>query len=193
LEALRNTKPSLRRSAVARAVTQAIQGDSVIVNQFLRICFNVLQTMRLHPDRDEMILAVYQAAVNPERIDAEKFKSFSHRVHELLSLPALVITSKAAGIMVGNSNTFCRARTISEVRPVFTEEEVLKPKAAIVVHQLNVIFHSGPKLDENEFFVTLNSEDLVKLKNVIDRALRKDREIVSVLRDGVQLLSENQP
>lgn len=93
--------------------------------------------------------------------------------------------------MVGNANTFCRARTISEVRPVFTEGDALKPEAAIIVHQLNIVFHSGPKLDENEFFVTLDSEDLIALKNVVDRALRKDKEIVGVLREGIHLLVEN--
>jgi hypothetical protein len=191
LEALRDAQPSLQRSVLARAVTQAIQGNSAVVNQVLRIYFTVLRTVRLGEDLDEMISAVYQAAVSHEPTDAEKFKNFSRRVHRLLSLRSLVITSKAAGVMVGNANTFCRARTISEVRPVFTEGDALKPEAAIIVHQLNIVFHSGPKLDENEFFVTLDSEDLIALKNVVDRALRKDKEIVGVLREGIHLLVEN--
>jgi hypothetical protein len=190
LSALKDAKPTLQRKTLVDAITKAIGGDRSVVNDILRIFFNVLFTVRSREDLKERIEEVYHVAVGSEASDADKLKAFSERVMQLVSLRAMVITGKALRVKLSNSNTFCRARTVSEVRPVFAEQ-TLKPEAAIIVHQLSIVFHTGPEMDEDEFFVTLDAGDLESLRKVIERALTKEKEIAGTLGEGIQLLVES--
>ena len=169
--------------------SRRVERDRSLVDQVLRIFFNVLKTLRAKGDLEETIQALYQAAIGQATGDADKLKGFQHRVKELASIPSLVITAKALGVLAANANTFCRARTVSEVRPIFTEDAL--SRRAVIVHQLGIIVHSGPKLEENQFFVTMDADDLEDLKHVITRALDKNKEIVRLMQDRVQLLTEN--
>ncbi len=189
LSALKDAKPTLRRKALADTITTAIHGDREVVNSILRIFFNVLITIRSKDDSQEQIDALYHAAAGSSASDADKLKEFGERVMQIISLPALAITGKALRIKLANTNSFCRASTTSEIRPVFAYQ-TLKPEAAIIVHQLRILFHTGPKMDDAEFLVTLDAQDLESLRKVIDRALAKDKEMAGTLCQGIQLLVE---
>ena len=117
ITALKTAKPTLRRAALVRAITTAVERDRSLVDQVLRIFFNVLKTLRAKGDLEETIQALYQAAIGQATGDADKLKGFQHRVKELASIPSLVITAKALGVLAANANTFCRARTVSEEGP----------------------------------------------------------------------------
>ena len=68
---------------------------------------------------------------------------------------------------------------MTDMRPVFGSDE--KPAGAVVVHTLKLTYHEGPKRSLREFFVAMNRDDLDELREVLDRALRKQSELSHVL------------
>jgi hypothetical protein len=69
-------------------------------------------------------------------------------------------------------NLFCSSRILSDIRPVFTNtpESV---SAAIVVHNLQIGFHDGASGDHKEIYITLDDDDLLEIKETVERAQKK--------------------
>jgi len=184
--ALAEANPALTRATLARAIAEKTKIAQPTVSEILRVAFNIVQTVRNEEEIGEAILAVFNDVVK-EPTDADKLDGFKRRVDRLLSLRAVVITAKALGVKFANPGSFCHARTISELRPVFSEDG-LKPEAALIVHQLKITYHAGPELDDFEFFVTLGKADLEALKKVVERAISKHDQLAKIVPEGIQLL-----
>jgi hypothetical protein len=189
LDALEHAKPALHRKTLANAVTESAKLDPKLVIEGLGIFSNVVNTVLGlrdgEEDSQEVIRALFHAAVSEP--DPQKLETFITRVNRLFTLPAVVVTAKALGVRHSTPNTFCQARTVADVRHVFTENG-LKAEAAIIVHQLKILFHTGPERDLDQIFLTLTREDLDSLKRVIDRAIQKHDELKRITPSGIQLL-----
>jgi hypothetical protein len=104
---------------------------------------------------------------------------------------ALRITSKASEVIAENERRLCpdHSRVISDVRPVFSDEIGEQPDAAVVVHTLKIAYHQSDSEDVKEFFVSLDSQDLEKLQDLIDRAREKEESLKSMVKkSGVPYL-----
>jgi hypothetical protein len=87
----------------------------------------------------------------------------------------LALTSKAAILRQEFDHSFCTAKIISDLRPVFrTDSE--RPLAAMVVHQLRLTYHET-SVQTEDFFIALTKRDLLELRTLVERALRKDEQL----------------
>lgn len=82
---------------------------------------------------------------------------------------------KASSIIQENEKVYRESRIISDIRLVFDEELEQTHKTAVVIHRLKIEFTESSDYKENYF--ALDSADLLKLKNVVDRAIEKDKVI----------------
>jgi hypothetical protein len=53
---------------------------------------------------------------------------------------------------------------------------------AVITHTLDLEYHKGAEL--KEFFVVLDSQDLLALKEVLDRAITKDKTLRLLLKNN---------
>jgi hypothetical protein len=100
------------------------------------------------------------------------------RLESILGIELLAALSRAATLLA-DEPTFCRARTLSDVRPVFLSRSN-PPVAvgAVIRHTLQIRYHpDGPETEP--FFIGVDTSGLKSLRDAIDRALAKD----SVLRE----------
>ncbi len=181
LKVLSETAPALRRRVLVSAVADKTGVDQKTSDSLLRMFFSLVSTIFSSQDREDAISSIFHVVLG-EPAEAEKLSAFKLKVERLLALRSVEITSKALRVMFDNPNTFCRARTLSELRPIFTDDG-LKAQAAVIVHQLKLVYHSGPDHKENEIFITLDREDLDAMRRVIDRAIAKDAEFSSMVKD----------
>jgi hypothetical protein len=108
------------------------------------------------------------------------------RVSELADNDVVRLVAKAADIVSDNKTNFQDARIISEIRPVFSDADEI-PKAAVVVHNCKIVHYED--FASKEFYFTLETKDLVVLRAVVDRALKKAEQLEKMLSDfGVQYL-----
>ena len=87
-------------------------------------------------------------------------------------------TFKAREVIRENLNNFYESRIISDIRIVYDDSGNLddKDQVAVIVHNLRIKYSSKP-VPRGEIFISLNLEDLHQLKDVVDRAIEKDKLI----------------
>ena len=114
----------------------------------------------------------------------EKIPILKQRLTSLLSLDrSLGIMQKAAALSKEHERIFCGSRIFSEVRPVFVSTTATVA-AAIVVHNLQIAFHDGASGEHKEIYVALDDDDLVKMKEMIERAQKKNTAIQTMLKNS---------
>lgn len=191
IAALEAAKPALKSATlvaeVAAATKTKVEPDTLV--DVLFAFMNLARTAgRMDEEERREFPALLFRLVVEELVEADKKVLFQKRVERVLKAPALVITAKALHVLQDNPRTFCRARTLSELRPIFSDD-TLEPLATVVVHQLKVVFHAGPKGERDELFFSMDREDLNKLQVVVNRALQKDDKLRALAESaGLPLL-----
>lgn len=104
------------------------------------------------------------------------------RLKHLLSCDKTVaVTAKASDVMTEHAHTFCRARILSDIRPVFTDSAT-SASAAVIIHNLQIGFHEAGSGDHKEFYVALDTDDIKVLKEVVERAEKRTIALESILK-----------
>jgi hypothetical protein len=115
--------------------------------------------------------------------DAERGE-FSEKLLTLLSADVFSIVTKAHDLATEGERIFCHARMLTDLRPVFGANIKDGPRAMVVMHTFKLAYHEqGSRKDHGEFYVTLDAEDLQKLKDIIERAEAKAKTLASILKN----------
>jgi 23S rRNA G2445 N2-methylase RlmL len=106
---------------------------------------------------------------------------FRLRLRRLLSLDrTLGITAKAIDVALEHEHTYCQARVLTDIRPIFTRDLSEQPAGAVIVHSLRLRHHVADSV--REFFIAMTQTELDELRNVLYRASDKAatlRELLS--------------
>ncbi len=165
------TSPDVLTSAVARDVSIPIGELRAIVTALFSLALTREQfrvsTARLVRD---VTLRATEDGIVPDGEEVEKLKQ---RLESLLSLDRSVgVSSKALSIQLAHEHVFVSAQVLSDIRPVFSGNEQPEVLAAMIVHNLRLEVHAN---DEHVTFIAaLDSSDLIALREVVERAIRKD-------------------
>ncbi|UOB19374.1 hypothetical protein [Abyssalbus ytuae] len=91
----------------------------------------------------------------------------------------LISTFKAIDLISDNDLNYRNSRIFSDIRLLFGEdiEENLEGRKAVIIHKLKI--ESSRNAEPESFYFSLDSNDLVKLKETINRAINKDIQIKS--------------
>lgn len=92
---------------------------------------------------------------------------------------SLGVSAKAMDVMAEHANTYCKARVLTDIRPVFKSDVSAGPAAAVIVQTLKLRYHRGDEM--SEFFLAMDSEDMAKLRSVLDRAEAKAAALRGIL------------
>ncbi len=133
-----------------------------------------------HPDlADELVEDICQkmddSGARELKLSEENRDHFRNFLTALLKTEALVYASKAMGVLRDNERMFCNARILTDIRPVFGSSVQIPPKAAVIVHMLNITYHQGEDL--KEFYVGLGVDDVETLRAVLERADLKAKSL----------------
>jgi hypothetical protein len=103
------------------------------------------------------------------------------RLAPLLAMSFLgVIAIKAKELQIQSEKVLCEASVLTDIRPVFGEKVDDPPSAMFVTHTLKLTIHQASSSDHAELYISLDSDDLVKLKKTLERAEQKERSLKSV-------------
>jgi hypothetical protein len=106
--------------------------------------------------------------LNLEGVDSREAEEFLARVMEL---PSMVTSAKASDLLTEYDRIFGDARIVTDIRPVFMEDPQEMANGAVIVSTLKVQYQDSQGI--SSFYVALDTQDLVALKKVVDRALLK--------------------
>ncbi len=107
----------------------------------------------------------------PEMTDAEAEK-FENNISIILQKSDnLKLTFKAYGLLAENFNSLISSRIVTDFRPIF-DDATINAKFGLVVHSLKLGYQHAN--ENEEFFVSMTSDELRELQNQIMRALEKE-------------------
>ena len=107
--------------------------------------------------------------------EREQFVGF---LTEVLGLrPEIGVSAKALDVLVQDPHPLASARIITELRPVFLEEsEGMTISAGMIVHSLKLSSYRSDGYEE-DYYVSMDCLDLREFKQVIDRAIEKEKSL----------------
>lgn len=129
---------------------------------------------------DDIADALKEARGGVEWIQSEEVLSkFKERLSQLLSIDSLQLIAKAHDVLIEHAHTFSTARIISDIRPVYGDKAEEPPRAAVLVHMLNLTYFSSG--ERQEFIVALDTKDIHYLMDMLERAKTKTESLKAVI------------
>lgn len=184
LKAIGDSSPTLTKTQFSNALAAKVAtADDEDIQAVLRPAFALYPIKeRAGLSSNELSKAVtesetiFAAAVQFPPDAKEKLRT---RLELLLGFDkSLGISAKALDVMTEHDRIFCKARILSDIRPVFSDQ--LESAAAMIIHTLQIGFHQNG--EHHECYFALDTDDIQKLKNIIDRAERKTNALQSILK-----------
>ncbi len=118
-------------------------------------------------------IATGKSKLDPTQAGIETFTDF---LKEALSYnESFGVTARARELAYEQQNLYCTGRLLTDIRPVFRPDIIDTPVAATVVHNLHISYHQGG--DYKDFYISLDHEDILNLKQILERALQKENSL----------------
>ena len=129
---------------------------------------------------DEFIKDVCASLAEHGDLKSSDDPTLRERLKKLLDIDALNTAAKAVLLQHEYPYTFCGARILTDVRPVFGKDASIAPVALVIAHTLKLEYH-GAAGRLNEVYMALDAEDISELRNVLDRAEIKNNSLKTAL------------
>lgn len=185
-EALQKATPSISTDELAIAVApKSLSEDQV--QRILAVVMSLSLTREYHSlDTETVVADVASRAsddlgiTNPAAVD-----TLRRRLTSFLDMERpLGVSARALGVLVDHERLFEGSRILTDLRPIFLSGNSDEPVAAVLVHHLKIESHTGDS--HREHFFALDARDLRELRKMIDRAIRKEEALISLI-SGTQI------
>jgi len=115
--------------------------------------------------------------------DTKKWKFIGEQLEKLFEEKdgTLSIINKALRLMCEYENIFIRSRVLTDMRPVFKTNIEEGPAVVVILHSLKLMYRKEREI--NNFFITLDSDDLDILINTLERAKKKAKLLHDTLNE----------
>ncbi len=191
IEAIRTSKPALGIDEFAARVASKsgleLQMVCRILSMFAGMYLARADAGRSLEDFVADLSGALMKRVNKELTPAN-WEAFSADIQAILACEdSLGVTAKALDLLTDHEHGLHSSRIITDVRHVFTADPNERPKTAVIIHMLNLVYHEIDSMKENYF--ALDAADLKKLKSAIERAEAKEANLRKILKEfGVDCL-----
>lgn len=184
MDAIQTAPIMLSQRKLAKHIAPKIEFDKNKIAGIVAMLASLYRTMEDTPI-DEFVDDVYDAAITLEKISTIEIEwdDIKNDLKTALSSDhTFGVTSKAMDILGHYPNTYCSSRLITDIRPVFGQDTNECPPASMVVHTLRISSHQETQ-GTTDYYVSLDSQDLKELRRIIERALKKETTLKSVIKD----------
>lgn len=117
-----------------------------------------------------------------ELLDEAGKQIFIERLVVLLKTEKLYYAAKANDLMFEYPNVFIQARIMTDIRPIFSIKTDETPIAGMVIHNLHIHYRGDRETEHRDIYLTLDSADLISLKEIISRAENKEKSLSHIFK-----------
>jgi uncharacterized protein (DUF1778 family) len=134
------------------------------------------------PDKAEIFDA---ARVEIRSAESEsRWTRFREFLMVAMSLDDVVGTaSKAGPVLTEHERIFVDARVLTDIRPIFHSDLSENPNAAVLIHMLRITTRDILR-KETAQYVALDSNDIRFLKQLMDRAIKKEETLKKLMKSA---------
>lgn len=184
IERISATQPTVTFSKLVHELSKqlSIPRESVLLLLSTLIALHeVSQNSLVLPD--QLSKDVADALSEKRNLQAEEKERLRARVeYSLQKTDSLGTLAKARNVLTDNQRTFLECRILSDIRAVYTTSPEAEPGAAVILHTLKLVYWQN--FQKEEFFVTLDTEDLKSLRATLERAEKKTASLRDVVVKG---------
>jgi hypothetical protein len=173
LSTLRAMKPEIAQHQILPEI-EVPGGRSVLSAVYGMILGRPRQNVSIDDAVEGLVDALREGGI----VDAE-LELFRTRAKEILRIEPLDLIIKAHSVLQEHSSTFSSARVVSDIRGVFEDEVVEAPRAAVIVHMLNISYNNAGRREA--IAVALDEKDVEHLISVLERARAKSKVLKSTI------------
>ena len=183
---IREAPPALDLGLLAEKVASSTELDKGRASALVRMLASLYRGREDTPlDQfvDEVCDAAQALGKETLRPKDENWDPFKRVLRDLLSCDeSLGVTAKATDIRGQHQNVYCKARILTDIRPVFKQDVAEEPPASVIIHTLRMTTHQeGDFSTAKDFYVALDALDLRELRKLVDRAIRKEETLKSLI------------
>jgi hypothetical protein len=161
-----------------KEISQAVQIQKIeLIVQTIFSLGNLLAGKKSNPEGLAAGLseAYFNSLESESKFDSIKDDIKSKLLIILSSGSSLRISFKAFNLLTCNERLYRDGRFVSDIRLIFNDDLTAKERNAVIIHNLKIEHQVDHELQE--IYFTLDSKDLHKLKDQIERALEKEKQI----------------
>jgi hypothetical protein len=104
-------------------------------------------------------------------------------LHSLFLEKIVGTTAKAGNILTEHERIFDSVRILTDFRPIFHADVSEFPNAGVIIHMLKIT-HRDKHDRKFDAYFALDTNDITKMKNVLDRALEKEQALRKTMSDA---------
>jgi len=104
------------------------------------------------------------------------------RLRTILDIRSLFVSAKAFVVMADHQRMVHGIKILTDVRYVFQTNPEEEPFGAVIVHTLKLSYHEND--DHKDFYIAMDDDDLIKIRDVLDRADAKANILASKLENA---------
>jgi hypothetical protein len=195
VQALREEQPRLALAELTEAIAARLSIERERIDELVDLLagLEIVKEGRNLPVKE--FVAELRAAMESsgrQELQAADWTAFQTSIEAALSDDsALALSTKALGVMQDHAKIFCAGRVLTDLRPVFRSNAEQEPFAFVAVHTLKIGYHEAG--EHREFFVAMDQSDVRLLAALLERAIKKENSLKSVMIGrGLKLLEPNQ-
>ena len=122
--------------------------------------------------------------------DPDELSRLESTLTSLLGVQPLSVMSKARDLQLDFANTFCDAKVITDMRPVFDVDVQRPPVGVVLTHTLKLEYHDVAG-KHTEIHIALEKNEIERLMSVLRRAQQKENTLSEVaVKAGMPILGE---
>lgn len=130
----------------------------------------------------DILRAMDETGLEELKLSGQEREDFRDRMIRLLDVESIAIGIKAEELLLDHEHTIHSARILTDIRPVFGIESENTPKAAVIVHMFKITYYDESN-EVKEFFVALDTGDISRLMDILERADSKAESLRDELED----------
>ncbi len=183
IDVLDHTDPRVSGPELLQAVAAADIADHLTERQLDRLVGFAIATRRLLETIASDVPTIAQAVDRAARgAKVEVSGDFPQLLERLLDTSYIALREKAAALAGEADVTLDRSRCLTDLRPMFRPDGGADEITGfIILHSLKLEVHGS---NTDPIFLNATGDALVGLKDVLDRALRKEATLREFLKGG---------
>jgi hypothetical protein len=182
--AIEELSPGASYASTAGAFESALVGLGVDGEELLSA---VLSLHSLHATHGWSLDDIADSVSGSDRVDVDNEQTRSNlreRLRSFLANQTLRDLSKATELTAEREHLFHLSRIITDIRPVFADDPMEKPEAAVVIHTLRLQYFDTNDGQSRTFEIALSRQDVRTLEDTCKRALAKHLTITPLINDS---------
>ena len=167
--------------AFAKAAGASAQIGEQTAETLLQVLLSIVDYAEREQDHPGGLIA--EIAASPDLGLAEPDQArLAQRVQALATRSPTRLLHKSMSLLQEHDSLFLDTKIVTDIRPVFGDEVSDGAETAVLTHSLKIDFVRAGRRDY--FYVALDQDDLLRMKEAIDRAIAKTASLTKTLKSA---------